>query len=62
MNIALAQRRLPETVTRLVDAADTALGDADDEGWRTPIVDEVHDRVRAAGERLLAGATRGGRP
>ncbi len=52
---ALARGRLPETIDRLLAAADAALADAERERWRTAIVDQVHDRVRTVGARMRAG-------
>jgi len=55
LRAALARRRLPETIDRLLAAADAALADAERERWRTAIVDQVHDRVRTVGARMRAG-------
>lgn len=52
LSAALARRRIPETLEKIVAALTPTLDEASAEGWRRPIADEIAARVSDVAERV----------
>lgn len=52
LSAALAKRRIPATLEKIVAAVEPTLAEAEAEGWRRPIVDEIAARVSDVARRI----------